>query len=127
MLVLAKALRPYLAGPRFWTGGNLWATLASYDRIAMGNSEPTTAELMEAILQLHGYVEAGLGALRQDAGILRHDMNRRFDRVDERFDRVDERFDRVDERFERVDERFERVDERFDSLDRRVARAEEST
>jgi hypothetical protein len=70
--------------------------------------EPTNAELMDAILQLHAYVESGFASvarefvavrhelrsefrheLGREIGTLRHDMNRRFDRVEERFDRLE--------------------------------------
>ena len=95
--------------------------------------EPTNAELMDAIVQLHAYVDSGFASVarqfvavrhelrsefRHEIGTLGHDMNRRFDRVDERFDRVDERFDRVDERFARVDERFDRLERRVEGLER---------
>ena len=63
---------------------------------------------MDAIVQLHGYVESGFAAvarqfvtfgqelrqefrqeLQREVGGLRHDMNRRFDRVDERLDALE--------------------------------------
>ncbi|MGP6157757.1 MAG: hypothetical protein ACLPYS_09680 [Vulcanimicrobiaceae bacterium] len=77
---------------------------------------------MDAIVQLHGYVESGfatisrefvavrqefrqeiqseVGGLQQvmqrEFGKLQHDMNRRFDRVDERFDALESRVGRLE-------------------------------
>jgi hypothetical protein len=86
----------------------------------MEKREPTTGELLDAILQLRDYVDTGLTSLRQEfrqdlsreigtvqyeIGTLRHDMNRRFDRVDERFDRMDARFDALELRVGRLEGR----------------------
>ena len=55
---------------------------------------------MDAIVQLHEYIEGGFAAvardLQREVGGLRHDMNRRFDRVDERFDALERRVGRLE-------------------------------
>ena len=74
------------------------------------SQEPSSTDLMSAIVALHDFTERGLGSLgvkidhvegRLDR--FQSDVNRRFDRIDDRFDRVDERFDRLESRVERLE------------------------
>ncbi len=92
------------------------------------DQDPSTSDLMNAIVALHAFTESGfasltatdaqlairidnldaklterIGSLDIKVDRLRHDMNRRFDTVDDRFDRVDQRFDHLETRVERLE------------------------
>ena len=98
------------------------------------DSQPTNGELLQAILALHAFTEAGLQRLdsridRLDVKFelkiealdtnfalktegldnkierLRYDMNKRFDHVDERFDRVGIELDEIKSRVTRLEGR----------------------
>ena len=67
------------------------------------SEEPSSTDLMSAIVALHDLTERGLGSLsvkidhvegRLDR--FQNDVNRRFDRVDERFDRLESRVERLE-------------------------------
>ncbi|MDQ6823200.1 MAG: hypothetical protein M3Z07_01680 [Candidatus Eremiobacteraeota bacterium] len=85
-------------------------------------SEPTTTDLMTAIVDLHGAVSAGFAA-----------VDKRFGRVETRLDRVETRLtsgegktDGLERRFSAFEitvlEKFERMDRRFDDFERRGRR-----
>ena len=69
--------------------------------------EPTTRDLMNAILELHSAVSLG------------------FARVDERFAGVDERFAGVDERFARMEQRLTGVEGEVRGLQRWMATSDQ--
>jgi len=94
-------------------------------------SQPTNAELLHAILALHGFTEAGLQRL--DGKI--DGLDGRIDRLEGRVDGLDGRIDQLDGRVGQLDAkidilrfdmntRFDRVYDDLDELKTRVARLE---
>lgn len=78
--------------------------------------EPTTRDLMNAIVDLHGAMLHGFAQI--DARLSGHDAQ--FVSVDGRFKQIDRRFEQIDRRFEQMDGRFDRIERRLTSIEGEV-------
>lgn len=101
--------RPHLCLPTFTAvgPGNMAAIRIRYTP-AM-EQEPTTRDVMNAIVDLHGAMLHGFAQI--DARLSGHDAQ---------FVSVDGRFKQIDRRFEQIDGRFDRIERRLTSIEGEV-------
>ncbi len=74
------------------------------------DAEPSSREIMTAVLDLHGAVANGFAMVEG-----------RLDRVENRLDRVENRLDRVEGRLDRVELRLDHVETQLTSIGGEVA------
>jgi len=81
---------------------------AAVRRDGHGVKRITVRDVLEAVLDLREYVEAGF--IRIEGRLDEHD--RRFEGIDRRFDRTDATLERIEQRADRHEDRISALEER---------------